>query len=115
MSLHTAHKDLHGHLECGLSFTLLSLLLKIHHPLSQCTHIHCLVSINVLQVSMNVNGCHFFHVEDFSDTRLLYTQFHVRHHLSDCPSAAISHMATTRDGTLVERFSLYCYSTNTNL
>jgi hypothetical protein len=27
---------------------------------------------------MNINGCNFFRVEEFSDTNLLRTHFHVR-------------------------------------
>jgi len=46
-------KNLHGCLECGLSFTLLL-------PLLRCAHFHCLISRNVQQASVNVNGCHFF-------------------------------------------------------
>ena len=30
------------------------------HPLPHCFHIHCLISTNIQQVSMNVNGCNFF-------------------------------------------------------
>ena len=41
-------------------------------------HIHCLVSINVQQVSVNVSGSHFFLTEEFNDTPLLHTRFHVR-------------------------------------
>ena len=33
---------------------------ETHYPLPHCTHTHCLVSTNVPQASMNVNGCHFF-------------------------------------------------------
>ena len=36
-------------------------------------HIHCLVSINIQQASMNVNWCHFFYIEEFSDNPLLHT------------------------------------------
>jgi hypothetical protein len=30
------------------------------HRLLHCSHIHCLVSVNIQQTSMNVNRCHFF-------------------------------------------------------
>ena len=43
-----------------------------NHPLAHCTYIHCLVSINLKQASVIVNGCHFFHMEKFSDTPLLH-------------------------------------------
>ena len=42
----------------------------MHHPPHHCAHIHCLVSINVQQVSVNVNECHFFLMEEFSDMPL---------------------------------------------
>ena len=38
---------------------------ETQHPLPRCAHIHCLVSINVEQASVNVSGCHFFHMEEF--------------------------------------------------
>jgi len=50
---------------------LLSPLLVVavcYHPQPCCAHIHRLVFINVQQVLMNVNRCHFFHTEEFSDT-----------------------------------------------
>ena len=61
---------------------------------------------------VNVNGCHFFHMEEFSDTPLLHTHFHVRHLLSNHPSAAICHTATKCKGILVRRFNFYSHSTN---
>ena len=51
----------------------------MHHSLPHSAHIHCLVSINIQQVSMNVSGCHFFCMEKISCTPLLYPHFHVRH------------------------------------
>lgn len=33
---------------------------ETHHPPPHCTHIHCLVSMNVQQVLMKVSGYHFF-------------------------------------------------------
>ena len=68
-----AHKNLHGHLEYGLSFTSLLLLLK-HHTSLHCVHIHCLVSIYVQQVSMNISGCNFSHMEEFHISCMLPCQ-----------------------------------------
>ena len=31
-----------------------------YHPPLHCADVYCLISINVHQVSMNINGCHFF-------------------------------------------------------
>ena len=45
-----------------------------------CTNIHCLISIDVQQVSVNVNGCNFFHMEKFNCTSLLHPHSHVRCH-----------------------------------
>ena len=80
------------------------------HPPPHCVNIHCLVSINVQQASLNVIGCNFFHMEEFSYTPLLHTHFHVI--LSDCPSAVICHTATKCNGILAGRFNLYCHITN---
>jgi len=55
-------------------------LVVIIWNISCCTHIHSSSSINTQQMSMNVSGCNFFHKEEFSDTPLLCTQFHVRCH-----------------------------------
>ena len=45
---------------CGSDPQSLSPLLKPHHPPPHCAHIHCLVSRNIQQASMNANGCNFF-------------------------------------------------------
>ena len=58
---------------------------ETHHPLPLCVHIHCSVSINTQQASMNVSGCHFWCMEEFSSTPLLHTHFHVRHHFVRIP------------------------------
>jgi len=55
-------------------------LAETHHPSLHCAHIHCLVSINVQKVSMNVSGCHFFCMEEFNGTLLLHSYFQVRCH-----------------------------------
>lgn len=45
---------------------------EMHHQLLHCAHVCCLISIDVQQVLTNVNGCHLFHVEEFSFTPLLH-------------------------------------------
>ena len=55
--------------------------------------IHFLVSINVEQVLMNVSGCHFFHMKEFSDTPLLFMHFHVRHHFVRLPLPLCYHLS----------------------
>jgi len=89
-----AFKNFHGLLEHSLSFTPLS-------PLLKCTtqHLNVLTSTvrfsrNIHQVSMNVSGCLFFWVEEFSDTSLLHPHFSVRHHSV--------------------RLSLYCHLSHSN-
>ena len=57
---------------------------KTHHPLPHCAHIHCLVSISILQASMNDSECHFFCMEEFSDTFASY-YFQVRCHCVRLP------------------------------
>jgi len=52
---------------------------ETHYPPSHCAYMHCLVSMNVQQMSINVSGCHFFFcMEELIDTSLLHTRFHVR-------------------------------------
>ena len=57
-------------------------------------------------------GAIFLHMEECKFTPLLHLHFHVRSILSDCPSAAICHMATKCNGILVGRFNLYYHPTN---
>ena len=58
----------------------LSLSPLLHHPLPHCAHSHCLVSINFQQTSVDVNGYHFFHMEEFSDPHFLHTHFHISYY-----------------------------------
>jgi len=53
---------------------------ETHRPPLHCAHIHSLVSINIQQVLMNINGGHFFCMEEFRGTPLLHPHFHVRCH-----------------------------------
>ena len=43
-----------------LVFHVAATTAETHRPLPHCPHIHCLVSLNVQQVLMDVNRCHFF-------------------------------------------------------
>ena len=79
----------HGHPEHTLYLMSLSPQLKctttphcahMYQPPPHCAHIQCLVFINIQQASRNVSGCHFFHIEEFSDTPLLQRHFHFRWH-----------------------------------
>ena len=58
---------------------------EMHHPPPHCVHIHCLVSRNIQQASVNVSGHRFFHMEEFSDTTFLHKHFYVRHHFVRLP------------------------------
>ena len=44
-----------------LAFHVAVATAETHHPPPPCANIHCLVSVNVQQASMNVIGCNFFH------------------------------------------------------
>ena len=58
---------------------------------------------------MNVSGCHSFPELSNSFTHLCFTCLSMSATiLSDCPSAAICHIAATCNGILVARFNLYC-------
>lgn len=39
-----------------------------HTSLTACAHILCLISVYVHQVTINVNGCNYFCIEEFNDT-----------------------------------------------
>ena len=80
----------------------------MQHLLPPCALIHCWVSINIQQVSMNVTAWKFsawsavthlcFIRSSLSDTDV-----------SECPSAAIWHTAIRRNGILVGRYNHYCH------
>jgi len=93
---------------------------ETHRALPHCAHIHCLVSINVQQVSVSVSGCHCFCMKKHASTLLCFIHTSMSDTiLSDCPSAAICHM--TRKWKKMEckktagRFNLYCHSANISL
>ena len=85
---------------------------ETHHPLPQCVHIHCLVSISVQQALMDVYGCNFFRMEEFSLTPFLQTQTHVRHRAARLLLCCNLYTTTTWNGILVGRFNLHCRTTN---
>jgi len=58
---------------------------EMHHPPLYCAHIHCLVSINVQQVWLNVNECCFFCMDEFSSSPFHHTNFYVRCHFVRSP------------------------------
>jgi len=66
--------------------------------------------LSIQQASININGCHFSHMDEFSGTLVLHMYFMLDAILLDCPSAAICHMAIKYKGILVGRF--YCCTTN---
>ena len=47
---------------------------KTHYPLPNCAYIHCLISVNIQLVSINVNRCNCFHMEEFNSISLLSSQ-----------------------------------------
>jgi len=69
-----------GHQECGLTFTSLLPLLKYTIHRLTVLSIHCLISRNIHQVSINGTECSFFCMEEFSCTPLFHMHFHVRCH-----------------------------------
>uniref|UniRef100_A0A8C2TLL4 Uncharacterized protein n=1 Tax=Coturnix japonica TaxID=93934 RepID=A0A8C2TLL4_COTJA len=76
--------------------------------------IYCLVSINIHQAPMTVNGCHFFSTWRNSVPLLCFILTSTSDTiLSGCPSAAICHTATTCNGIVVGRFSL-CWHQSTS-
>ena len=68
------------------------------HVPPHCAHIYCLVSINIQQVSTNVSGSNFFHIEEFNDIPFFINTFMSDTILSGCHSTAICHTATKWNG-----------------
>ena len=85
---------------------------ETQHPLLQSGHSHCLVSVNVQQVLINVIGCNFFLPWRNSFSHLCFIKTSMSDAIvSNCPSAAICHIITKCNGILVGRFTLYCHIT----
>ena len=84
-------------------------------PTTSLVYIHCLVSRNIQQVPMEVNGFHFFHMEKFNSTSLFQTHFHVRHHFVKLPLCCLLSHTTKCNGILARGFKLYCHTTNIHL
>ena len=85
---------------------------EAQHPLPHCAHIHCLVSKNVQQASMNVNGCNFFSCGGiqwctFASYALLYQ-------IPFCQTAPLlpSVMWQQNITVFAGRFNLYWHNTN---
>ena len=77
-------------------------------PTTSLHYSHCLVSINVQHMSINVNGRTLLHMKEFSSSPLLHTQFHIRLHcvrLTLCCHFSPTHTATTCNWILVQRFN----------
>ena len=67
---------------------------EMHNPPPHCGHIHCLVSINIKQASVSVNGCLFFSAWRNSVTHFCFIWLPCQTSFYQCPSAAICHTAT---------------------
>jgi len=89
------------------------LVAETHHAPPHCADFYWLVFINIQQVPMNVSGCIFFSTWGNSMTELCSIHTSLSDTiLSDCPSAAICHMATTCNRILSGRFDFYCHTSN---
>ena len=71
--------------EMWLVFHVAVITGEMRHPIPHCAHIHCLVSINIQQDSMNISECSFFCTEEFNYTPLLHVHFHVKCHYVRLP------------------------------
>jgi hypothetical protein len=87
---------------------------ETHHPLPHCSHIFCLVSVNVQQASMNVNGCNFSAWRN-SVTPLLCMHFHVRCHFARLLLWCYLPHSNKTYKLVVARFSLCCHTTSIHL
>ena len=88
---------------------------EMHHPPPHYTHIHCLVSISIQQASVNVNGCHFFCMEDFCSMSLLYTNFCVRSHSVRLPLCCHLSRSKKMEWNISGIFNIYYHTTNIHL
>jgi len=84
----------------------------MHHSLPQCAHTHCLVSTNVQQATVNVSECHYFCMEEFKDTPLVHTHFHIRCYFVRLPLCCHLSHSNKYNGLLVERFHLHYHNIN---
>jgi len=85
----------------------------MYRPPPHCTHIHCLVSMNVQKVPLDVSGCSFFSSQRNSIPCHCFICILMSETiLSDRTFAAICCTATKCNGILVERSSLYRCTTN---
>ena len=82
----------------------------MYYPAPHCVHIHCLVSINIQQVSMNVSGCSFFlHRGIQFCTFPLYA---LLCQVPFCQIAPLLPTVTWQWNVMDFWFSLYCHTTN---
>lgn len=82
-------------------------------PTPHCAHIHRLVSINTQQTSVKVNRCHFFCMRN----SVLHLYFLCISMSDPCQTPLLPPVSQPQkyNRMLVERFSLYCYTTNISL
>jgi len=88
---------------------------ETYYLLPNCAHMHCLVSINIQQITMNVSGCHFFPHGEIQFHSCFLCASMSGAILSDCPSPAICLTAITCNGILVGRLILYYHTNNIHL
>lgn len=101
----------HGAYKCSLSLSLSHTPHYCHcryNPTCYYAHRNYLVSIQ--QVSMNSNGCKFFHMKKFIDTPPLHV---LSCQTSFCQNAVQLRFVTScKYGLLAGSFNLYCNATN---
>ena len=89
---------------------------EMYHPLPHSAHIHCLGSINVQQVSINNNGCHFFRRGIQFPTFISYALPCQTPFSQTAPLLpSVTPQQNVMNRILTGRFSLYCHITNIHL
>jgi hypothetical protein len=91
-SSHSSFREvaaMQDHPEHGLSHITVATA-EMHHPLPHFAPIHCLVSVNVQQASMNVKGCSFFLHREIQWHLCFVHTFMSHANLLDCYSAVCS-------------------------
>ena len=96
-----------------LAFNITVTTAETCYPLPHCGHIHCLACINIQQASMDVNGCHFVHVEEFSNT---FASYAFSCQVPFCQTALLPSVAQQQKSINTgRRFNFYCHITKIHI
>lgn len=85
-----------------LAIYIIFATVEIHYPSSNCAHIHCLVTLNIQQTLMNVNGCNFFfYIKEWTSASYTLSCW--------CCFVRLLSNKAKKCGLFVGRFNLHCH------